>query len=1167
MPKDTQKKDKLFEDLLRSLSLKAFETVIDSGVRDLDTFLRLDIANLPINSTDIANELIATQNITRQQLFSQSESSQQNTDNENDPSLSCPDLESVARNTNVGEEQDKQLFQSIIVNLSRRSRNVLCRNRIDNLESLLAIRPRELYNFSGAGPKTIAEILNVQSHLKSDPRRCFKKKQSLTDSDIYVPSPAHKNRSSIISAQPNKMLEQDQIDWQQHQKNADKELKSPLKDQQQSNNSQKALANPIELIEQEQLDCYAPASWSVLNSTLLDVLGVPQTARDTVWNASSQVRLNTLRLSGTEWSKLWNIGLFEWDSFDSVLATSLQDLAYSKISSITFRRMLIMSLIILHNTHTSHSIPKPMSLVDTPLLDECGTNDLTTCTISNTHILEHVLEPLLAAKVMPLSDLVSLTERDVFELSGLSIKTFRIIAGLWYLKHYDKIHFDKIDSVQDAMELGFDELIRAAVMSTTRKLRDVVILLGRLGIPGRHIWTLDELGTVFDLSRARVGQIANKYLKKLKTLLNNYEFQQFWDVIKHIVLELGGACSTNEMACRLTEKHGWNDLPSDASLAALLKLSEHVDIIDSDTVIIPECKCLNCDAVLLALEDIFEEDKSERSIPFVVDILLHNCSQILKCKSYFSAMSFSESFIQLISQRTENILLEDGAVYCSDTWGARRGSRTQLVEQILRSVARPMHFTEVYKEVKRHLPEGTEFSENNVHHWLGHSENLLLWDRGTFIHSDCVDIPNEPMTAIESWVIDKLNAGVPFISVSGAYAAFEDLCNEHGIVSESALYALLRRSPNTLLCYPRYPQIYLDYTFESRIPAVVALEQFVQDAGREISYSTLRDYALQDLCLKDFQFQQCISQFSNLVRTSRDGFTHLTSHKIDHRKLSELCDHVKKLLHDNEHISIVRVFADKRVTCMMMGIDGPEMLYSLLRLNFSDDLRLTNYPMVRIANISSSKNTSRGVIAEVVHYVKQKKAPCSYDELESKFVETLGYNQRNVYAAAMTDELVRFGKGSLVHIDTLGWNGNKQHSIEEQAQSALIEARQVGKCYALTDRLLDYYQLPELANGIVWTHTLLSQMLVRGGRFGVIGIARNAFVALPNDEGIETFEDLVLNILQTRYEGASDLESFEQDMRDAGIVQKRVTPGMLGDQDKVCITGNLIMLKELYNRA
>ena len=171
-------------------------------------------------------------------------------------------------------------------------------------------------------------------------------------------------------------------------------------------------------------------------------------------------------------------------------------------------------------------------------------------------------------------------------------------------------------------------------------------------------------------------------------------------------------------------------------------------------------------------------------------------------------------------------------------------------------------------------------------------------------------------------------------------------------------------------------------------------------------------------------------------------------------------------------------------------------------------------------------------------------------ELESQFVEALGYNERNVYAVSNTDKVLRFGRGTVVHIDTLDWTEGKQHHLEAQAQDALAKGLMAGRRYALANHLIEYYELPELGSGVVWQWYFAFELLEIGRNFRVLGNARNAFVRTPNDKGIETFEDLVCELLMSSYESASDLESFGRDMQEAGIVQKSITPGMLGDQTR-----------------
>ena len=49
--------------------------------------------------------------------------------------------------------------------------------------------------------------------------------------------------------------------------------------------------------------------------------------------------------------------------------------------------------------------------------------------------------------------------------------------------------------------------------------------------------------------------------------------------------------------------------------------------------------------------------------------------------------------------------------------------------------------------------------------------------------------------------------------------------------------------------------------------------------------------------------------------------------------MEDLLRYAHSLLQEENHVLISKIYEDKRITCAMMGIDGPDMLYSLLRLN------------------------------------------------------------------------------------------------------------------------------------------------------------------------------------------------------------------------------------------
>jgi len=165
------------------------------------------------------------------------------------------------------------------------------------------------------------------------------------------------------------------------------------------------------------------------------------------------------------------------------------------------------------------------------------------------------------------------------------------------------------------------------------------------------------------------------------------------------------------------------------------------------------------------------------------------------------------------------------------------------------------------------------------------------------------------------------------------------------------------------------------------------------------------------------------------------------------------------------------------------------------------------------------------------------------------------------------NEILRFGKGTIIHLDVLGWSDKKQKELEMLAMESIVLSNKAGRCYHLLNELIESPLLPKLANGIVLTLTLLGELLRRSNRFRLLGNTQNAYVPIPNDWGIVTFEDLVYELLKTKYDGASKLEIFEKDIQEAGIIKKKMMSGMLGDQKKVIISDYVIMLRELYSSA
>ena len=342
----------------------------------------------------------------------------------------------------------------------------------------------------------------------------------------------------------------------------------------------------------------------------------------------------------------------------------------------------------------------------------------------------------------------------------------------------------------------------------------------------------------------------------------------------------------------------------------------------------------------------------------------------------------------------QRVRAHENRIYSIELWRLQFGNVVQTVETLLRQAGSPVHFAALAEQVSKWRPN---VSPNNTRATLDRCRNALLWDLGTFVHQDNVVVPLSLIHDAEVWLIDALGEDVPFVSAHGVFVHFESRCRSAGIPSEVALYTCLRRSDHPDLAYPRVPSVYLKRGFKERMPMMLALEDFIRDAGGPVSQDELKAFGMGKVFLKDFQYTQFSLKLSNVIRTADWGYLHLDNLEIDMDCLEAMVAHTQQVLAAEGHCSIDKVYRDKRVSCRAAGIDGPVMLYSLLQCFADERLDLPSYP--RVAARSIDEIAQRHTIGErIVAFVREHGGPCPYEILEEKLVAGLGYKEQQIYS-------------------------------------------------------------------------------------------------------------------------------------------------------------------------
>ncbi|MBL0381418.1 MAG: hypothetical protein JKP90_17645 [Desulfofustis sp. PB-SRB1] len=717
--------------------------------------------------------------------------------------------------------------------------------------------------------------------------------------------------------------------------------------------------------------------------------------------------------------------------------------------------------------------------------------------------------------------------------------------------------------------------LRRWVHSLARSKRQERAFLLRKGMLGFAPMTLDLVGEqVGGVTRERARQMDKAVEERAMAPHQQQRLRPLIEKAAHLVQHYGGMLEiktlTRELLCKGEQSEQMRFAYGLVEFMATLSEWEGAGLqLNQDGVVSHK----DCGENTRRLADILEHTALDKANERHSDRLWSISRAALKSALLAKSHSYgAPQTPQALSDPALNAVLkaakcsmktEEDRVYSADLWKLRFGNIVQMTETVLQQMGRPAHFSEVASEIRKWR---SGFTDNNTHATLDRAKHLLLWDLGTFVHHDNIVVPLSLIHDVEEWLLEMLDDEVPFVSVNGAFLRFHSRCTRAGFPSDVALYSCLRRSAHPDLVYPRLPCVYRREGFTERLPMLLALETFLRDAGGPVSQDEFRDFAVNRLFLKDYQFGQLSQRITNVIRTAGWGYIHLDNFELDESFLQTIVQHTEQLLVQEGHCSVDKVYCDKRVTCLAASIDGSVMLYSILQAFAPDAFSLTRYP--RIACRSEKEESGRQTIRmRVLDFVRVAHAPCTYETLEEQLVKRLGYKEQQIYSVVREPDVCLYHPGCVVHMDALGWNQVKQGELECQAAKAFNAARKAGRHFARISHLLEMASLPALPSGLHWSRPLIADLLTKGERFLVLGNSREVYLPRENDLELHTLQDLVALLLDAEWGGAANRSAFEDALVQSGIIKKRLTPTMLSPGNKVVIQNGEIALKELLVNA
>lgn len=1105
-------KEVQFENALKMMSMKAFDALLTCGVRSFDGLLRLTAEEM--NKAAVAEQVCKeVQKI--QSIITGYEVS----DIVNHLQLS--EIEVVAEPSSPAyfeESTATPIPSKLIERLPTRARNLLAREQISTVESLLALSEEDIFGFVGIGRKTVHDIKQLQVKIKF---------QQNNPQNIATPSESSGSENS--------------------------------------SSSHRFMFRFIPRAA-EHWPC-DPAEWSILSRNLPELfwLTTPQVDDE----ERTVATIENLGFSDNELSKLFEYGFLYDDPVDLLFNLSTGYLLNIGLNSDSIDKILHALEIASGSNDLAKSFTVSAKVAETNIFYDIDTS--LADNLKADYIFDDCIYELFNSNSIRWMDVKSITERQIVKKFGFNHQSIKAISSVWTSKlSVCKLVDDLSNSLPIDAYTNFQSLTETFVRKIIKKPYHFTVIMGRLGFLDERRWTLEELGQSLQLTRERVRQIEKQYIPKIEKPKTVGMLNRLWLSVDGALTSSGGVICTAELAAYLKSAFNWSVQPSDESLASLISLSPKYEVVwaSPSRIIVPGHGCVSCPEIRpLFTKIVTDQVNGMLHFDIAKEKMLEFCERT-GCAAVRNITQFSDGYLHYLDDAIEEILADEDTLYTQYAWAQKYGKRRLILfETILRNAARPMHFTEVHVEVNKDRPLHSQFSERSVYGNLERSSDLLLWGAGTFIHKELVTVPVEIIAKIEKDIVSRLNNDkIPYLSATGIYELYKAPLEREGIPNTHALYTCLRLSASdTLLCND-YPYVLLKSGDGVRLPIQLVLESFVLEQEGVVTLEQIKNHALEKLCVSEDVFTVShLPKVPNLLRCNRGEYIHLSSLNIDADKLTPIVDHLKGLLKNSNHVAVLKLYNDKKISCRLLGITTPMLLYSLIQFFFSDQFDFSRYPQISLEKQNESGKGTMGVASEVIQYILDKNAPCGFAELYQHFVDELGYKQYSVYNVHFNSQILRYSESVVVHIDALHWCEEKQEALESIASAHIKNLTCGGRFCGLISDLFEFSheQLPSLPEHFCWTSTLMGELLSRGGKYRILGIARNAYVSIPNDRNIEIFDDLIGHILNANYHGAANLDQFALDMRSAGILKKSLTPVMLKEDGPVVIDGNVVKLARL----
>lgn len=451
------------------------------------------------------------------------------------------------------------------------------------------------------------------------------------------------------------------------------------------------------------------------------------------------------------------------------------------------------------------------------------------------------------------------------------------------------------------------------------------------------------------------------------------------------------------------------------------------------------------------------------------------------------------------------------------------------------------------------------------------ADRIYLWDRGLYIHSAFVTKDKEWVHQVQRTAEKWLEEEDDLIHVAKLYEAVKEEALERKVLSEYALYTLIRHYSLESLALIRFPMIQLAGV--ERQENAHYIEQFIRENGGRASFQEMLELFVEKRGWKKFTLEFTLSTKEQFVQYRYGHWTLFSNY--EHIQLEDIPfieEAIQEKANTASFFSVHTIFTQHEVILKSIGIETKQILHAVLKKMDGLPVRFIRYPY--IVSTTHEVDTISG-IGYIEQFILEQEDIVAREDAEAWVEDVFGQNDRILdIALVQVPDILYYTKGrygEYIHRKNIGIHEEKEALVHEamyQRFDTVVQSKE--RSYGLLSELYVSSVLPNLNEGYYWSQDLLGDVLKKSGKWIVIGSYDDIFV--PAGHEITDDVSFLEYILSHHFDGSAKLREFQRFLGDIryskdGKLLYAVEEAMRTGEASYEIDGDEIMLIKLSKGA